>query len=778
MDELVRSPMIHDARALPQQAGSTLPDPKPAALEAMKKAIDDAAAISGGIWLSYLFVLFYIGIAAGAVTHVDLLLQRPVNLPFLNTQLPLLAFFALAPFLFVVTHAYTLAHFVMLGKKASRFHEQLECEPLDPKSGASSEECDRHRHNLPCNIFVQILAGPPEMRGGLFGFVLKTIAVTTLIVFPVLLLLLLQSQFLPYHSAGITWAQRIALILDIALLWALRPPILAAPRRDGAVRNYVVRGYLVVAAVLSVAAVWLSVVIAVFPGEWQDKVLARLDPEWWPDIWSDGKKAAKRISTRQLLYNPPVSDTTLRPRGPFSRRLVLIAVSLYQELKIDEPAKLKWKEYLVELRDRNLEEAELSRADLRKADLVGANLQGAYLDGTQLQGAMLDGAQLQGASLRGARLEAASLDYAQLQGASLRGARLKAASLDRAQLQGALLDSAQLQAASLKSAKLQGAQLSDAELQGVAFDGAEVEAANFSGSFLWRTTGAGVHPRTIEFEKVNFEPNGWLKAPETDLATNDLTFSPSFEPKKIRPHLPDDITKYYWYLAPSLESEAPAMLEDIKRRAERFDCKHPLDGLESCDAAKAKKPPHQVKEWHDALNKASVKDAASQAAYQKALAEILKKLLCESGDGAIYVLRVLRFENRFGAIGSEPSPSLIPSWTGFVRFPARCPAKTWPGSSPSAATSTAKKASLTAPSPTIPMRSRSLQPQEDMIIAALLTKINPEMTPIVLPILPWQSTTIPRRSRSSRKMQTLTESVAMLTQASATFPMPSLTTPR
>jgi hypothetical protein len=118
------SRVMRDARALGQNAGETPLATKADDLDAIKKAVEDAAAVSGGLWLSYLFILFYIAIAAGAVTHVDLLLQRAVKLPFLNVELPLLAFFALAPFLFLVTHAYILAHFVMLGKRASRFHEQ------------------------------------------------------------------------------------------------------------------------------------------------------------------------------------------------------------------------------------------------------------------------------------------------------------------------------------------------------------------------------------------------------------------------------------------------------------------------------------------------------------------------------------------------------------------------------------------------------------------------------------------------------------------------------
>src|SRR5438309_2106812 len=84
---------------------------KAADLQALRDAVVDAAAVGGGLWLSYLFSLLYLAIAAGAVTHKDLFLENPVKLPFLNVELPLLAFFVLGPLLFEILHAYTLLHF-------------------------------------------------------------------------------------------------------------------------------------------------------------------------------------------------------------------------------------------------------------------------------------------------------------------------------------------------------------------------------------------------------------------------------------------------------------------------------------------------------------------------------------------------------------------------------------------------------------------------------------------------------------------------------------------
>jgi hypothetical protein len=76
----------------------------------IKKTVEDAAEVSGALWFSYLFTFFYFAVAAGAVTHVDLFLENPVKLPFLGVDLPMLAFFFLAPIIFVLVHVYILLH--------------------------------------------------------------------------------------------------------------------------------------------------------------------------------------------------------------------------------------------------------------------------------------------------------------------------------------------------------------------------------------------------------------------------------------------------------------------------------------------------------------------------------------------------------------------------------------------------------------------------------------------------------------------------------------------
>jgi hypothetical protein len=192
-----------DAQASPAAAEAPATDD----LETARKAVEDTAAIGGGLWLSYLFVLFYLGIAAGAVTHADLLLQAPVKLPFLNIELPLLAFFFLAPLLLLLTHAYTLVHLVLLARRVAQFN-----------AIKGLPEAWRRRR-LPSNIFVQFLGAPEEDRYGAFGLLLGAILWLTLVVAPIALYLLLEIQFLPYHSRWITWTIRLTLLLDLGLLW-------------------------------------------------------------------------------------------------------------------------------------------------------------------------------------------------------------------------------------------------------------------------------------------------------------------------------------------------------------------------------------------------------------------------------------------------------------------------------------------------------------------------------------------------------------------------------
>jgi hypothetical protein len=410
-------------------------------LDLVRKSVDDAASVSAGLWLSYLFALFYVGIAAGGVTHKDLLLENPVRLPFLNVELPFVAFFALAPVLFVVSHAYTLMHFVLLASKVGAYNTELtkqipEPDPTSANGREGAHTLDHReirrglRRQLPSNIFVQFLAGPLDIREGGLGWLLKAIAWITLVIAPVLLLLLIQVQFLPYHLEWVTWVQRLALLADVVLLWFLWPAVL-----DGRSAIHWPRLWRrPVAVVFSFVALWTGFIVARYPGEWVDHYAP--DTAWIPPnaftAWLGAEDCAGHpiaTSLHGLFFEGEIDDVTRRRKSFFSNTLVLPEFDALKAAGIDDPKKLDGDEvkHTLALRGRHLKGAVLTHADLRKADLEAAELEGANLVGAWLQGARLDKANLQGAFLENAQLEGASLGNAHLEGANLSGTQLQGA---------------------------------------------------------------------------------------------------------------------------------------------------------------------------------------------------------------------------------------------------------------------------------------------------------------------------------------------------------------
>jgi uncharacterized protein YjbI with pentapeptide repeats len=484
---------------LPQKTEPTPFAARAKDLGALRDAVVDAASVSAGLWITYLFALFYFAIAAGAVTHRDLLPESPVKLPFLNVELPLKAFFILGPLVFLIVHGYVLLHFVLLAGKIGAFHLELQAQISGDDARA------RLRRQLPSNIFVQFLSGPPEVRQGIVGFLFKLVAWISLIAGPIALLVLFQLQFLPYHTEWITMWQRFIVVVDIALLWILWPRIARGEAAGVGWRDFKrikVQAWLLA----SILPVLLVVTIATFPGEWLEKLPpVRLIPTTWeawtlPSVQAIQTARSGWATLHELLVAGEVNYVTGRPQSLWSNVLVVPNFEVGDRLS---------------LRGRSLEGAVLAFAHLRNADFTGASLAHANFGGADLRAAKFDCektaggipgflpigrkskdkdiecAQLQGADFALARLQGASFDGAQLQGTFFAGAQLQGVNLDNAQMQGSELVGVPLQGASLNGTQLQGAWLRRAQLQGVELDYAQLQGidlyeAQLQGAFLFR----------------------------------------------------------------------------------------------------------------------------------------------------------------------------------------------------------------------------------------------------------------------------------------------------
>jgi uncharacterized protein YjbI with pentapeptide repeats len=474
-------------------------------VKALEQSVNDSAVRVSTIWVSFLVFGLYLVVAAGGVTHRQLMLEDPVKLPALNIDLPLVAFFVLAPLLFVILHAYVLVQVLLLARTAAAYNEALE------RNVVVASDRARVRQRLANTLFAQMFAGSPREREGLLGAFLRLMAWITLAIAPVLVLLTFEVRFLPYHGSLVTWSLRVLIALDLTGVLLLWRGVLDA-RRDITWRGLVERPAALLTALL--LALFAGMVVT-FPGErhthWMrfgDTVASEcnnlfsvgiftdrlslerevlIDTEKLAKIESATKVAGQKLSgngerTRHFegrdLSCGRFGGTDLR-RADFSRDTNLRGADLS----------------FAQLQGADLSEARLHGANLRDAELQGANLsnaelQGAYLVAAQLQGANLSNAQLRGAVLTHdilpipARLQGANLSNAELQGANLREAGLQDANLGAAWLQGADLSNAQLQGANLNTAQLLGANLGSAQLQGADLSGAQLQGANLTAAQL------------------------------------------------------------------------------------------------------------------------------------------------------------------------------------------------------------------------------------------------------------------------------------------------------
>ncbi len=446
------------------------PSIKSSALEEVqpfKDAVVEAAATSGGLWLSYLFVLLYFLVAVSGVTQRDLFFENPVRVPFLSIDLPLRGFFWLGPGLFIVVHAYILIHFLVLAGKLRALNEAIRARISDDGFRTSV------RRQLPSNIFVQALAGPREIRDGIVGKLLWTIAAISLVAGPIFLLLFFQLKFLPFHDESITWWQRVVAIADIGLLWTFWPGIITGKGTALALK-LVKRASMAGALIATCASLTTVLVVGTFPGETLRAA--------WVFLGVRADHIVASLAGEAVGF--PIDS------------LQLANIDVVDHDKLRSDAEINGTRQTLLLADRHLEGADLSGATLKKVDFSGAFLEGANLSYSELQGARFHHSHLNGANLSFTRLEGADFTDADLNGAALQiadlqgtdffNAELRAAKLASAKLNGAYLRGANLAAADLQSADLNGANLDGAYLYGATFEAADLQGASIVAACAWR----------------------------------------------------------------------------------------------------------------------------------------------------------------------------------------------------------------------------------------------------------------------------------------------------
>lgn len=544
----------------------------------LREALNGSAGLVRNLFLTFLLLGTYIAVTIGSTSDEQLLRISPVTLPILDVDLPIVAFYAVVPWLLVLFHFNLLLQLYLLARQLHLFNAAVAAIPDE------GERTTQRVRLFPFPL-VHMLAGVSDAR--VTRLLFSLIVWVTIVWLPLALIVSAQVRFLPYHDPTLIGWSRLAVLLDVGLLWTFWPLIespsmqpaaswwgcaIRAPKRwfshlnalygrlrqaevqgtNGSLWDSRARGSATL-LFTSVLALGFSFVVAVVPGEPIEGWVATVLPVPGSDR-EPGRGPPGNLLTHWVFDGP---------RAPLHRNLelaehILLAEAVGPELlrdligaDEDQRSAVLARVSGIDLSGRDLRHANLHRAILPRADLRGANLDGADLRRADLSLADLrpleieasdscvDTAQLRTLKeksdirtaggqyvadaptvcvttlQRGARLNEARLSKASLNFALLEGADFREAKLDEAKLPGADLTRARLEKASMQGAKLQSADLTEANLTRTTLDRASLRRVKMSGAILKQTSLRGA--------KVSVAESTDLVVDEPDMTAGSLT---------------------------------------------------------------------------------------------------------------------------------------------------------------------------------------------------------------------------------------------------------------
>jgi uncharacterized protein YjbI with pentapeptide repeats len=503
----------------------------------IEKLLDSANSASqtvAALHVAFLAFVAYLGVIVWGTTHDDLLRISPVKLPILDVELPLTAFYAFVPWMVVLLHFNLLMQLELLSCKLWNLDRDL------PDTPAGQQVRDR----LFIFPFTQLIVG----RSGvwLIRWLLSLVVGITVIALPLLMLLVAQIRFLPFHDEAITWSQRVAVWIDATMLITLWP-LIASPQDQAREwwRNsvFLLLGYWpawlrylgiigwnrfsrpiqrhwpnlrwretanrptlqpgtepkgMIFLLVSVPTIILLSIIAVIPGsvtlqayyayekEQPQHGLPEDSPYYFED-WLIRRLPEAWLSVAAHKYNiVSCTSLALAEKSEASILQVMLGPCSWFNLGLF-PRNLS-------LQEARLVPKEVSLSLLTRAMDPDKQVRDAAFK--EFDGLNLQNRDLRFANLLGAVLPKADLRHVQLQGAVLLKAKLQGViGWDKTQLQGAILGGTQLQGAGLVEADLQGADLRGANLQGADLGWAKLQSADLRGADL---QGADLHGARLQ----------------------------------------------------------------------------------------------------------------------------------------------------------------------------------------------------------------------------------------------------------------------------------------
>ena len=460
--------------------------------EKLLDSVNETAKIVRTSLLFFLVVALYLLIIVGTTTDLMLLRGEIVALPLMEVGVPVVAFYIVAPLIFLLLHINLLLRLSQLTETVSN----------------SKELKDEHSPLVfPLDFARLLLNGKP--RWGLW-----VVVVTQIYILPIVVLLALQMSFLAYQDSLITFWHQLIITTDLVLLFLSVCFVIGTRAGTKVERNYVLKMLFqksgtVFSASLVLIFTWT---IAVVPNSWQETVgifVAMLVGLFFLFRHYVSKRLRNKQNNEPNNFCLPTKCIVLYGVILLSfLGIVAIVVDGLQERFIQRQlsawvfADWWWKEdpiisyrpaqrflnlaeQLIVLKEIPLEIIDTLIIKEEAEEVAKLDPLCKYIGELDLSGRQLNYARFYGSQFRCVKLESAELNGADLSGVELHGANLHGTNLSEAELHGADLFNAKLHGANLSSAKLHGANLYEAKLHGTNLSNAELHGADLEGAELY-----------------------------------------------------------------------------------------------------------------------------------------------------------------------------------------------------------------------------------------------------------------------------------------------------
>ncbi len=181
--------------------------------EALLADANSASQHVAVLHVAFMAACSYVLVIVFGTTDLDLLIGKGIRLPVVDVEVPIVGFYAAAPYLLALVHLNLLLQLQLLSRKLYAFDAAA---PTHEGLGGLRDRL----HIFPYSYYL--VGRPSRAVQTLFGLLVST----TVILLPLASLFALQIGFLAYQNEAVTWAQRIAIWLDVAIIVALWPIII------------------------------------------------------------------------------------------------------------------------------------------------------------------------------------------------------------------------------------------------------------------------------------------------------------------------------------------------------------------------------------------------------------------------------------------------------------------------------------------------------------------------------------------------------------------------